>query len=259
MIVVDTTTLALIELRTSIQRNRIQMGNRLNADERGADQLSKKGRELYEKYSERFEENEKEIEKDIKKLIKGIQIIEDMQQVKGIGPMFAASLAAMIDIERSPNFSNLLRYSGYGIKDGKIDKPTKGQKLPYNKHLKTLLYNIATSFMKVKGSPYRVVYDTAKAYYEQSRPEWTDMHRHRAATRKMIKVFVSHLYEHWKSLDGVKIRHPYVYEYLGHTQKWERLDFGWPDTVVVRYYTQIPQVDISGDSPEPLLYDEDLE
>lgn len=52
--------------------------------------------------------------------------------------------------------------------------------------------------------------------------------RHRMAMRKMVKLFLSHLWEVWRTVEGMDTRPPYPHEYLGHVTYYDPVDFGWP-------------------------------
>src|SRR5205085_10179308 len=108
--------------------------------------------------------------------------------------------------------------------DGKAERPTKGEKLHYNKRLKTTLYLVAGSMLK-SNSPYRKVYDDSKNYYTATRPDWTKAHIHMASLRKMEKVFISHLWQTWREAEGLDTRELYVHEKLGHEMKYNKEDF----------------------------------
>lgn len=43
----------------------------------------------------------------------------------------------------------------------------------------------------------------------------SDMHRHQAAVRYMIKMLLMQLWERWRTLEGLEVRAPYANEYLG--------------------------------------------
>lgn len=107
------------------------------------------------------------------------------------------------------------------------DRPIEGFTLSYNKRLKTTLFLVAGSFMK-SGSPYRRIYDSAKEYYVVNNPDWSAGHADRAAQRKMIKIFLSHLWERWRLLAGLPIRLAFVNEQLGHETIYPPEEFGWP-------------------------------
>lgn len=175
----------------------------------------------------KFEELEKEAEGEIKELVKDWPIVEEMIQVKGIGLTLAAKMVAMIDIKKADTVSVLWRYAGYGVLNGLREKPIKGEKLHYNIRLKSTLYLVGTSFLR-SGSPYRKVYDAAKERYLETRKDWTPLHRHLAAQRIMEKVFLSHLWERWRRLEGLSTRELYVQDKLGHEHYFPPEEFGWP-------------------------------
>lgn len=222
---------ALVDLRDrQIQKGRIQFGNRVGALERGDDNGYSQQLLIAEKWAQRFADMEKELDKDISEEVNNYSIYPYMSAVRGVGPMLAAKTIAMINIERSPTISALWRYSGYGVKDGERERPVKGEKLHYNKRLKSTLYLIGESFLRT-GSPYRDVYDSAKAYYQAVKkddPDWPPIHIHRAAMRKMIKMFLSHVWLTWRQLEGLPISKPYVNDRLGHEHFYTAKSFGWP-------------------------------
>lgn len=111
--------------------------------------------------------------------------------------------------------------------DGKREKPVKGEKLHYNRTLKTACYLVASSFLKC-SSPYRRLYDNSRERYEQTKPEWTKLHRHHAAMGYMTKIWLSHLWETWRILEGLSVRDAYVHAYLGHESRYTPQEFGWP-------------------------------
>lgn len=257
---------ALVDLRDQqIQKARKQFQNRIGAIERNDDAGTPEQLAVLKRYFERFQDLEARLEEDIADLVEQYPIYDHVSAVKGIGPMLAAKLIAMIDVSRAPTVSSLWRYAGYGLskywqneagnivapvtgyewdsnakdwkqvspepKDGWTcvtvpDRLIKGYRSPYNKRLKTALYVIAGSMMKA-GSPYREIYDSAKARYVANR-DWTKGHCDAAARRKMIKIFLSHLWERWRQLEGLEIRATYVEEHLGHDNISRPEDYGWP-------------------------------
>lgn len=257
---------ALVDLRDrQIQKARIQFNNRLAALDNASDNSSGSGqRQTVERWLEVFAALEKELDKDIASAVEDMPIYEEMSQLKGIGPMLAAKLIAMIDIHQADTVSALWKYCGYGVGeywvngDGEIKAPKQGLQyinkervrvtpdpksdwtlqqlrdrpvadflLCYNKRIKTTLYLVGSSFMKC-GSPYRAIYDKAKIHYETT-TDWKKGHIHRAATRKMIKIFLSHLWERWRILEGLQTRRAYVLEQMGHTMEYRPEEFGWSE------------------------------
>jgi len=228
---------ALVDLRDrTLQKSRIQFGNRISAVENGKDTVNGETLEVLTRWNMRFDELEQMADKDISRFVCDVPIVQQMTCVKGIGKLLAAKVVAMVDITRADTVSALWRYAGYGVVEGARERPTKGEKLHYNARLKTTCYLIGSSFLR-SGSPYRSVYDAAREYYEKNRPDWTKGHQHNAAMRKMIKAFLAHLWERWRQLEGLPTRELYAMEQMGHTHYMRAEEFGWPE--------------IAGNSKEP--------
>lgn len=96
-----------------------------------------------------------------------------------------------------------------------IQKLRKGVKIDYSPRLKSTCFLIGTSFLRC-GSPYRRVYDSAKEFYKAKHPEWTLKHQDMAARRKMVKIFLSHLWVKYREAEGLPVTKPYAIERLGH-------------------------------------------
>src|SRR4030043_1509887 len=219
---------ALVDLRDrTIQKSRVAFGNRINAVEGGRDTADEQTMNIFNSWNERFTDMEAQLDSDISDLIEDVPIIDALVSIKGMGKIRAAKLVSAIEINQADTVSALWRYAGYGVIDGEREKPVKGEKLHYNAELKKNLYLVGTSFMRC-GSPYREIYDAAREYYDAKHPEWTKEHAHNAALRKMIKLFLAHFWEHWRSLEGLSIRDAYVLDQLGHNHKRSRFEFGWP-------------------------------
>lgn len=203
----------LERLRVSVQRQRIQSGNRRSAVERGA---SHNGHELAAYLETMFGD----LEQQLGGMIAGAAFEHPaynwLIRVRGIGPGLAASLLAHIDIERAATISALWRYAGQAVVEGKAERRTAGVKLHYNNELKRICYLIGASMIR-SSSPYRAEYDEAKAYYDQARPDWTPAHKHNAARRKMIKLFLSHLWLVWRAAVGLPLSQPYAFQILNHS------------------------------------------
>lgn len=220
---------ALVDTRDrQIQKARIQFGNRLSALDREADVGSDRQRNILERYHKQLEDLEEQLDEDIAEEVAQEPIYEYVSAVKGIGPGLAAKLIAMIDIERPATVSALWRFAGYAVIDGERERLVKGVKAHYNKRLKTTCYLVASSFLK-SGSPYRRIYDEAREHYLANRPDWTKGHQHNAAMRKMIKIFLQHLWLVWRELEGLPTSKPYAHGIMGHGSMYTPKEFGWPD------------------------------
>jgi len=136
--------------------------------------------------------------------------------VKGIGPRLGGMLVGLIDIERAPTVSSLWRYAGLAVIDGKAERREKGKKLPYNDLLKKTCFLIGRSFLMGKHPLYEPLYREARIFYERERPDWTDGRRHNAARRKMVKMFLSHLWTKWREAVNLPVRPPYAQQLPGH-------------------------------------------
>jgi len=220
----------LVDVRDrAIQKSRIQFDARLYAIEEGEDQADEETIALLVRYKNRFRALEKELDADILEMVQQYEIYKHISAVKGIGPTIAAKLIAMIDIERAPHVSSLWRYSGLAVTDGKSDRPVKGEKLAYNKRLKTVCTFLIPRALLMAKSPYSEIFYKAREFYSINRPEWTKDHVRRSANRKMVKIFMSHLWLRWRQLEGLPISAPYVHARLGHTHNYPPEDFGWPE------------------------------
>lgn len=109
------------------------------------------------------------------------------------------------------------------------DKMSEGFLSPYNKKLRIALCGVmADCFIKAKNSYRFDFYDTYKTRLENSEYEvaecgknikWSDAkknHRHRAAVRYMVKMFIKDLYNVWRKLEGLPVRPTYQEEKLQH-------------------------------------------
>jgi hypothetical protein len=251
---------ALVDTRDrSIQKARIQFGNRVYAQNAGNDEAPEEVRRIAQYYWDKFGEIEEQLDKDIAQIVAVTEpeIYKQLIGLKGIGPMLAAKLMSLIDIERSNTISQLWRFAGLaviarececvtendeGLMTGKDDcvkcggsgvygtreYAVKGQRISYSIRLKTVCWQIGTSFMKARA-PYSQIYYNARLTYDQTRPHWKPIHRQKAALRKMEKVFLAHLWERWRTVRGLSVREPYVIGQLGHSTLYRPEDYGWPN------------------------------
>ena len=217
-----------VEVRSVMQKGRIAFSNRLDAMNDGRSEEDSQMKRWYEAWNDRYQSLEDAATAEIGEFGKGIEIIQRLTAVKGVGYVNAAKLAGMIDIAKAPTVSSLWRFCGYGVNNdtGKAERPTKGEKLHYPRKLQATLHVIGISLIR-KDNPYRKEYDGAIAYYQANR-DWTKGHIHLAALRKVIKLFLSHLWLQWRTLEGLPITDPYVFDKLNHVHMKKPEEYGWP-------------------------------
>jgi hypothetical protein len=218
----------LVDLRDrTLQKSRIAFGNRIAAIEGGNDDAGPEMIELLARWHERLLELEREADKDIARLAAHMPIIKEAVKVKGCGFVNVAKVIALMGgISSFETVSQLWRFAGYAVIDGQAERLRKGEKAHFNRRLKTACWLLATGLMRA-NSPYRREYDAARERYEMTHAEWTDGHKHNAALRKMVKLWLSHLWEAWRELEGLPTRPPYALEYLKHNTHKSRFEYGW--------------------------------
>lgn len=189
------------KLRIALE-NRIRAGNYTDSEH-----------PVFMNHYKRFEELEKEMLKYINELLKGWNIWKWLKGVKGIGPTIAGVIISEIDIYKAKTVSSIWKFAGLDVTDGHSPRPVKGQKLSYCKFLRSKLCGVlGSSFLKC-NSPYRTFYDNYKNRLESKGWGKSKGHRHNAAIRYMIKMFLIDLYKEWREMEGLSIRKPYNDEY----------------------------------------------
>lgn len=177
-----------------------------------------------------------------------------LKQVKGVGPVTGAALLSQIDFRIAKTPSGLWRYCGMDVREGRAPRRRRGEKGGYNSFMKMLCWRIAGQMLK-SASPYRRLYDEAREYYNRRAADqprgcafpdqeadchanmkadhatacdWDgcprekhnsvacDLHMHMASLRRMVKVFLAHLWQIGREVEGLPTRTPYAIEKLGH-------------------------------------------
>ena len=161
--------------------------------------------------------------------------------VKGIGLINIGKVISFIDIEEATNISKLWRYAGFACDEsGQAERRRKGEKPHFNGQLKSLCWRLGKSLIRAKGKYYdfylkekkrigkreaakgREVIPSAKLPKEKGKHVETDEffalgHVDMMAMRKMIKLFLSHLWLVWREADGLAVTKPYIHEIAGHS------------------------------------------
>jgi hypothetical protein len=162
-----------------------------------------------------------------------------LASVHGVGPTLATKLLGQIgDIGRFDTVPKLWRFAGYAVIPtscgycdhgrtpqgrcrrcggrgwvGRRETRSQGVRASYSVKLKTTLYQVAVSLLRCH-SPYRELYDRARAMYAQREAalppaaRWSRAHCHQAALRRMIKTFLGHLFVAWRLAEGLEVPRP---------------------------------------------------
>jgi len=225
----------LVESYYDMQKLRIATNNRLKIYEK-FNMVTSQQAATIQTIINTLKEEEKSYERMVRDEVKGIPIFLWLKEVKGIGPVMAGGLIAWIDdIARFPTVSKLWAYA--------VGKPgerrQKGAKCGWNPRLKTHCWRIGTQLLRAKGRYADFYYQFKRQYLEREDIKKAHesgkavggklsykIHIHQMALRKMIKLFLSHLWEQWRKFEGLPIREPYSIEKLGHTTKIEPFQGG---------------------------------
>jgi len=169
--------------------------------------------------------------------------------IKGIGDHTAAKLLAQFDDpSRYETVSKFWTFAGLGLYDGKIQVCTKGEKSSYNRRLKSECYLVAENFVRQQTTVYVDIYYEEKEYQRRQHPAplcrkcgaeaaqkslswycpkcgaraadrhiaYTPAHLDARAKRKMVKIFLSHLWVKWREYEGLPVSLPWVFRPGGH-------------------------------------------
>lgn len=154
---------------------------------------------------------------------------------KGFGEIMCAVILSEVNIHKCKYSSSLWAYAGLDVApDGKArskrkehlvwrefinkeGKPDKKLSITFNPLVKTKCLGVlGPSFLRAKGPRTQPYYDY-KIRLEQH-PEWSKVvpaHRHKAANRYMVKMFLIDLYKAWRRIEGLVVYDPYHEAKLG--------------------------------------------
>jgi len=170
------------------------------------------GLDLFGQHEKIFAELEKETLKYIKTLLEDFLLYKKLIKIKSVGEKVIAVLLAEVDIHKADTVSSLWKFCGLGVTNGKADRPEKNKKRCYNSFVKSkLLDGLGKKFLIDKNEYSKYYYE----YKERKEKEgWGNnkMHRHRAAIRYMIKMFLIDVYKIWREIEGLPIREKYNFK-----------------------------------------------
>jgi len=232
-----------IDSREQVRKHLNSINNRLLAMERGTDKLDE---ETHKWLGEQVDVTRKRLSKIDRRISKQIDdinspVAQSARNVKGVGNITIAYMLIYINIEKAEYCSSLWSYVG-------LDKPsheryTKGESPGGNKTLRTILYTMADSMIKVRGA-YRDIYDKTKQKLEFSEKvtktrntkghlvelPWKDTkpsHRHGAAIRQVMKHFLADWWYVHRKTEGLDTPQAYPIEKLGHKSWIYPEERGW--------------------------------
>lgn len=180
---------------------------------------------------QRTREFEEYLETEIERLVMSHPAWPWLSQVKGVGTENAGKVLAFIgDIARFSTVSKLWSYAGYGVENGEAPRKMKGQKVTWNENLRTMCWRLGTSMIRAGGAYYHYYLNVKESYDRRYEGQIvkakkgtpvppgmiTAKHIHNMALRRMIKLFLSHLWEKWREAEGLPGGTPYALERLGY-------------------------------------------
>lgn len=170
-------------------------------------------------------------------------------KVKGIGNVNIGKVVGLVDIEKASQVSKLWRYAGLGCDaEGHAERRRAGEKLHFNMTLKTMCWRLAKSLIRAKGAYYnfylaekeriasrekdrgRVIVPSAELPKVKGKHVEDDEffglgHVDMMAMRKMLKLFLSHLWAEWRKAENLPVTEPYTHAIQGHTTYLSPWDF----------------------------------
>lgn len=189
----------------------------------------------------KLEKLEDWLNSELKERVKAHPAYFWFSKVKGVGDINIGKVIGMIDIEKAETVSKLWRFAGFKPGDRKI----KGEMLHYNEALKSMCWRLAKSLIRAKGEYYEYYLEQKKrlrrvkekdglkivpsAKLPKEKDQKTGKMKHvekdgfyglghvdGTAQRKMIKLFLSHLWVKWRAAEGLAVTKPYAQSILGH-------------------------------------------
>lgn len=181
-----------------LERTRIAMGNRLRAmrDDHGLGDMPEADR--LAAIHDALGAAEHQATLELQRALRRHPLHAWVKQTVGVGEKQAARLLAVVD-DPCRNFKDgrprrgvaeFWQYCGHG--DPERSRRRKGQKVQFNPAAKMRAHLIAESCIKHASSPYRPVYDEARAAWADR--DTTDGHKHNHALRLVAKAMLRDLF-----------------------------------------------------------------
>ena len=189
---------SLIGFRIQLRKMRIALGNRLASIPEDTEEA-----ELLRRLYAAFLDLEQAVGEQLFQQLSRNALYRSLTGLRGVGPSLAAELVCRIDLARAPSVRCLWRYAGLGVADGRAERLMRGRKSAFNRKLRAACFVLATSLLRCH-SPYAEEYYRTKPIYLCR--GWSKAHAHRAAVRRMLKLFLAHLWEYGRRLQGLPTR-----------------------------------------------------
>lgn len=206
----------------------------------------KKKCKLTDEIMERTALFESWLDDQLKDFVKAHPAYDWFSKVKGVGDLNIGKVISLIDIKEASMISKLWRYAGYAPMNGKAERRTTGKKLHYNQMLKSMCWRLAKSLIRAKAEYYDYYREQKKRLTKRLEGDGFTIvpsaqlpkekniktgkmnrvekdgyfalgHVDTMAMRKMIKLFLSHLWLKWREAEGLEVTKPYAHAIKGHT------------------------------------------
>jgi len=162
-----------------------------------------------------FKKQEKATAKRVTQLVhKAPEWDAFMKDAPGCGEILAAHLLSRVRIEMTDTVSSLWKFFGY---DPGNAAGVKGRNPGLGKERAPFYAALGISVCTRKSSPYRKIYDSYKG---------KDI-SHGGAMRRVIKLWLSHLWATWREYAELPVSVPYANNHLGHDGFYDPKQFGW--------------------------------
>lgn len=104
---------------------------------------------LHLELSAAYKRKAKELESDMTRSLRMLPIYKVFsREVFGLGPVVSSYLAAEVDFARCEKPSQLKRYCGFAVINGRLERPQRGVKLGYNAALRTRIFQMMAAVWK---------------------------------------------------------------------------------------------------------------
>jgi len=142
-----------------------------------------------------------------------------LSKVKGIGPVLASGIIAFLSepIKKATYVSQIWSYCG--LAPQQMGMQRRGVKLNYDPFLKGfVVFRLGRSLLMFNKFA-KKLYDAFKADAKMKHPDWSKLHLHNHARRKVVKLFIASVWEVWREMNGLPVTEPYPIAVLGHKTK----------------------------------------